>query len=361
MHSRDFVKPDGRYLILYGREPIEVRGPIPSPFTEPLVAEPHLRWHPLRGEWIAYASHRQNRTFLPPPEYNPLGPTLDPSDPTELPDGHYDVAVFANRFPALTADSAHAPTVGVPSRPARGACEVVVFTRDPQQSLGRLPVDEIAGILEVLGERTHELGTRPDVAYVMPFENRGAEIGATIHHPHGQIYAYPIVPPIPANELANQRYYFERVGRGLLEDFIASDTADGERTLYASDAAVAFVPSCARYTYEAWIAPRKAAAYLHSLDPTIRRECARALKTTLLAYDGLWNRPMPYLLIFHQAPTDGLSHPEAHVHIEIYPAYRTRDRLKYLAGTEMGAGFFTSDSLPEAKAAELRAVEVALE
>jgi UDPglucose--hexose-1-phosphate uridylyltransferase len=361
VHRRAFVKPDGRYLVLYGREPVPPELVATSPSSTPVAANPHMRWHPLRGEWVAYAAHRQDRTFLPPPEYNPLAPTSDPSHPTELPAGPYDVAVFENRFPSLSGVAHDPPTALVDTRPARGACEVVVFTQDPTTTLGRLPLDHVELLLQVWADRYRELGARDDVQYVMPFENRGVEVGVTLHHPHGQIYAYPFVPPIAANELAQQRAYLERERRGLLEALIGDELAAEERVLYRGEHAAAFVPVCARYTYEVWIAPRRPAGSLAELDPDERRDFARALKTVLLKYDALWGRPFPYLMVFHQAPTDGQPHPEAHLHAELYPPYRTPDRLKYLAGTELGAGLFTNDSLPEAKAAELRAVEVSID
>ena len=361
MHRRDLVKPDGRRLLLYGRKPIRGEIEPTSPDAEPTQPNPHLRWHPLRGEWVAYAAHRQERTFLPPPEYNPLAPTADPRLPTELPAGQYDVAVFENRFPSLTHLAHDPPGLAVPTEPARGACEVVVFTQDPNASLGRLPLEHIELLLEVWADRYRELGGRDDVRYVMPFENRGVEVGVTLHHPHGQIYAYPFVPPIPSRELEQSREHLERHGRSLLADLLRDELADGRRLLYCGEEALAFVPVCARYTYEAWVATRRARPSLTELTASERRDFARALKTVLLKYDRLWSRPMPYLMLFHQAPTDGQPHPEAHLHVELYPAYRTRDRLKYLAGTELGAGLFTNDSLPEAKAAELRAVEVSLE
>src|SRR5438067_12116272 len=131
MHRLDLTKPDGRYLLLYGRDPIP-SGIVPtSPSGDRVPGNPHLRWHPLRGEWVAYAAHRQDRTFLPPPEYNPLAPTTDPAHPTELPAGDYDAAVFEHRFPALARGAHDAPDGLVGTRPANGACEVVAFTQDP--------------------------------------------------------------------------------------------------------------------------------------------------------------------------------------------------------------------------------------
>jgi UDPglucose--hexose-1-phosphate uridylyltransferase len=362
MHILRLTKPDGRPLLLYARDPLPETLDAPSPNPTPLHPNSHLRWHPLRGEWVAYAAHRQNRTFLPPPEYNPLAPSRDPAHPTEVPEGPWDVAVFENLFPTLSAGAHDPPSTIVDTRPGLGACEVVVFTQDAKASLGTLPLPHLELLLEVWAHRYVELGARDDVQYVFPFENRGVEVGVTLHHPHGQIYAYPFVPPVAARELEGQRAYFDRHGRGLLDDHLRAELADGpQRFLYMGDHALALVPVCARYPYEVWIAPRRPAPSVADLSDDERRDFARALKTVLLKYDGLWRRPFPYIMVFHQAPTDGQAHPEAHLHIEFYPAYRMPNRLKYLAGSEAGAGVFTADTLPDDKAAELRAVEVSLE
>ncbi|ALA59235.1 galactose-1-phosphate uridylyltransferase [Nitrospira moscoviensis] len=359
LHKEVRTKADGRRLILYGREPVTADG-APSPSPDRIDSAAHFRWHPFRGEWVAYAAHRQHRTFLPPPDYNPLAPTADPAQPTEVPAGNYDVAVFENRFPTMHPEASEAPASLTPTRPALGVCEVVVYTQDPSTSLGALPVDHIDVVLEALADRYRELGGRPDIAYVMPFENRGVEVGVTLHHPHGQLYAFPFIPPVAAVELGRQADYYRDHGAGLLQAHIDAELRDGRRMLFAGNEAVGFVPSFARYAYEAWIAPRRAAPSLAALAAGERRDVARALKTVLLKYDGLWNKPMPYVMVFHQAPTDGKAHPEAHLHIECYPAYRMPGRLKYLAGSELGAGVFTSDTLPEAKAADLQAVQVDL-
>ena len=360
MHRRTLTKPDGRCLWLYGREPVE-EVPAPSPNTTPLHPNAHLRWHPLRGEWVAYASHRQNRTFLPPAEYSPLAATTDEAHPTEVPAGRYEVAVFENLFPTLTMEAHDPPQAIVPTREGVGACEVVVFTQDPGASLGSLPVWHIDLIFEVWADRYRELGRREAIQYVYPFENRGVEVGVTLHHPHGQIYAYPFIPPIAAAELARQRRHLDEHGSGLLHDLLEQEVADDRRLLYLSNQAIALVPVCARYSYEVWVAPRRAVASVADLAADERREMARALKTVLMKFDAMWGRPFPYILVFHQAPTDGAPHPEAHLHIEIYPAYRMPGRLKYLAGSEVGAGVFTADTLPEEKARELQAVEVTID
>lgn len=358
MHRLELTKPDGRALTLYGRRPIAGAGPAPSPFPDPLGRFPHLRRHPLRREWITYAAHRQDRTFLPPPEYNPLAVTTDPATPTEVPPGDWDVAVFENRFPSLSLAATDAPDSIVDTVPGIGKCEVVVFTQDPQSALAKLPLDHIELLLRVWADRTARLAADPRIAYVLPFENRGAEVGVTLHHPHGQIYAYPEVPPVPARMQAVARDYHARHGRGVLQDHIQRELDSGERMIYRGEHAVAFVPACARYPYEAWVAPIEPVATFGDLDDAMRADLARALRTVLMKYDALWDRPFPYLMAWYQAPVDGQPHPESHLHAEFYPPYRTRDRLKYLAGTELAAGFFAMDALPEDKARELQQIDV---
>ncbi len=352
------TKPDGRALRLYARRPIERVDPAPSPTALPAVGNSHLRWQPLRGEWIAYAPQRQGRTFLPPPEYNPLRPTTDPLVPTELPRGDYDVAVFDNLFPSLAQGARGAPETLVPTRPGEGHCEVIVYSQDSGTSLGALPVDHLELLLEVWGRHTELNGATESVQYVLPFENRGVEVGATLAHPHGQIYSYPFVPPIPQRMLHQERTHHEATGKVLLEELLRKELESGARILYKGPHAVALVPVCARYSYEVWVAPRQAVPYLYQTGAAVRKDLARALKTVLMKLDALWERPFPYVMAWFQAPTDGQRHPECHLHLELYPAYRTRDKLKYLAGTELAAGLFACDSVPEDAARQLQSVAV---
>ena len=150
-------------------------------------------------------------------------------------------------------------------------------------------------------------------------------------------------------------------GRGPLAQLIDDERRDTRRLVYEGPHAVAFVPACARYPYEVWVAPIEPVEHLAALHEAQRADLARALKTVLMKYDALWQRPLPYLMALYQAPTDGRPHPESHLHAEFYPPYRTPDRLKYLAGTELAAGFYAMDALPEDKARELQQVEVRIE
>src|SRR5262249_23209352 len=157
-------------------------------------------------------------------------------------------------------------------------------------------------VLQVWADRYRELGATEGIEYVMPFENRGVEVGVTLHHPHSQIYAYPFVPPIPARELKMQKEHYDKTGHGLLEEVVTAELKDGRRILYSSDSTIAFVPVFARYPYEVWIAPRVAIPSLAELKDEARMDFARALKTILLKFDGLWNKTFPYIMVFHQAP-----------------------------------------------------------
>ena len=361
MYSMELVKQDGRQLTLYARHPIPPLTSAPSPFPEPLCANPHLRWHPLRGEWVAFAAFRQDRTFLPPPQFNPLAPTADPNHPTELPRGEYDVAVFDNRFPALALAARDPPLSIVPTAAADGLCELVVFTQDANAALGTLGLAHLELILQVWAERTARAALHRQIRYVLPFENRGAEVGVTLHHPHGQIYSYPFVPPVPERMLAMERSFYRESGVALLVDLARREADSAQRVLYQGEHAIAFVPACARYPYEVWLMPTAQVDNFAALSQRQRADLARALKTVLLKYEGLWQRPFPYLMAWYQAPTDGQAHPETQLHAQFYPPYRARDRLKYLAGTELGAGMFAMDALPEDTARELQQVRVELD
>jgi len=351
-------KPDGRALALYSRTAIRtaVRDDVDGGFSS--AANPQLRWHPLRGEWVAYASHRQQRTFLPPPGYDPLRPSADPSVPTELPPGDYEIAVFDNLFPSLC-ESAELPGPQIiPVEAATGHCEVVVFTQEADSSLSRLPIGRIELLIEVWARRTELLRLRPRIRYVLPFENRGAEVGVTLHHPHGQIYAYPFVPPIPLRMQAQELEHFAANGKALLATLIDAEIGAAKRIIYLGEHAVAFVPAWARYPYEVWMATRVAVPDFAALSAEQRCDLARAVKLTLLKYDRLWGVPMPYIMAWYQAPFDGTPRGAYHLHAECYPAYRMKGRLKHLAGTEVAAGMFVNDTLPEEKAQELQAVSV---
>jgi UDPglucose--hexose-1-phosphate uridylyltransferase len=319
-----------------------------------------LRWNPVLEEWVITATHRQDRTFFPPPEYCPLCPTKPGAFPTEIPAEEYDIVVFENKFPSLRRDPP-APSIDgtdlFPVRPAAGVCEVVVYSSDHNGELATMPLSKIEKLVHVWADRFEELGGRPEVEYVFIFENKGKEIGVTLSHPHGQIYAYPYIPPILERELRGCRNHYGAHRECLLCRILRDELADGRRIVAQNAGFVALIPFYARYPYEVHLFAREHRQAITDLDSEERRCLAEMLKVLVTKYNNLWNKSLPYIMVTHQRPTDGGDYPHYHYHIEFYPPYRTPDKLKYLAGSEAGAGAFINDTHAEDKARELRETE----
>ena len=298
-----------------------------------------LRFNELRGEQVDYAIQRQDRTFLPPRDHCPLDATpagaLGTGAETEIPLASFEIAVFENRFPSF--------------QEPRGAAEVVVYTDDHDASLGTLSPRRAEDLMWVWRNRYEELGAREDVHYVYVFENRGVEVGVTLHHPHGQIYGYPFLPPVARLELAADR----RLGGCAPCTLLRAELEDGRRVVHENDSVVVHVPFAARWSYETHVVLRAHRPSLLACEPSELRDLAAALQALQRGYDALFSRAFPYVMAVHQEPTDGRARG-GHLHVEFYPPLRTAEKLKYLAGSEQGAGAFISDTLPERSALELR-------
>jgi UDPglucose--hexose-1-phosphate uridylyltransferase len=316
-----------------------------------------LRWHPLLGEWVATATHRQDRTFLPPADFCPLCPTKPGGFPTEIPESVYDIAVFENRFPSLSPNPPEPAVEGdefYAVERSFGQCEVVVYTPNHASTLADEPVAQIYKLIQVWTDRFRELSALEFVKYVFIFENKGEAIGVTLHHPHGQIYAYPFVPPRVRRELEQSQKHFDETGNCLLCDILKKEKADGRRIVAENESFAAYIPFFARYPYETHIASKRHAGDMTEFSAAEQRDLAVILKQILVAFDRLFNISFPYMMVLHQRPADGKSYDFYHFHIEFYPPLRTATKLKYLAGSESGAGLFINDTLAEEKAAELR-------
>lgn len=316
-----------------------------------------LRWHPLLREWVITSTERQDRTFLPPKDYCPLCPQRPGGAPTEAP-SPYRILSFLNRFPSLSPEPPALAVSGselYPVEPAQGVCEVIVYTPDHESTLADRSVDEIEELVYVWRDRYRELAALPYVKYVYLFENKGEAIGVTLHHPHGQLYAFPFIPPRLERELESLRAHREATGRCLLCDVVTAEREDGRRIVLESDAFVAAVPFYARWPYEVHVWSCSHRASLLDLSGAELRDLAEVLKEIMGRYDALWGFSMPYMMVLKQLPTDGRGREADHFRIEFYPPLRTPGKLKYLAGVETGAGTFINDTLAEEKAAELRA------
>ena len=318
-----------------------------------------LRWNPVLQEWVVTATHRQDRTFLPPADFCPLCPTKPGGFPTEVPADTYDVVVFENRFPSLQPAPPPVAVEGTaltPVRPAAGHCEVVLYSPQHGDALTTMPLARIRNLAWVWRDRYLELGASPLVEYVLVFENRGEVVGVTLHHPHGQIYALPFLPPVPARELAAARAHRQRTGRCLHCDAVAGELADGRRIVLEGERFVAHVPFAARYPYETHLVPKAHHPSMAAWDAADVDDLAAVLKGLLVKFDALFGKPFPYVMVVHQSPTRGADPADWHLHFEFYPPMRSASRLKYVAGVELGAGTFVNDTLPEETAAELRRV-----
>jgi UDPglucose--hexose-1-phosphate uridylyltransferase len=351
-------RPDGRYLYYYAFD-----APTPEilPLEQPRRGDDQLelRRNALLGEQVLVSTGRQERTFLPPDDQCPLCPTdAGASVATEIPSADYEIAVFENRFPGLRADAAEVKDAGALSQRARavGACEVVVYSPVHDASLRSLTAAQARRLVDVWADRYAELAALPEVAYVFIFENRGREIGVTLTHPHGQVYAFPFVPARVEREHAAAAAHFSATERCLQCDLVDEERRDDRRVVVEDAGFVAYVPFAARLPYEVHVAATAHRASLQQLDDRERDGLARILQRLQSAYDALRGFDMPYTMSMHQLATDGVERAGEHVHTEFAPVYRTRDKLKYLAGVETGAGVFLNDAAPEATAAELRAV-----
>jgi UDPglucose--hexose-1-phosphate uridylyltransferase len=230
-----------------------------------------------------------------------------------------------------------------------------VFTGDHDATLTALPVARLRALVDVWADRTTVLGRRPEIEYVFPFENKGEEIGVTLNHPHGQIYGYPDIPPIPAQEIAAARRYRAEHGSCVWCDLVVREE-EAERLVVRGTAFAAYVPFWARFPYQVYISARRHAPSLPALTAPERDDLARVLKRVLVAYDGLFGFSMPYVMAVHQEPATEGQGDLAHLHLELSPPYRTATKRKFLAGSELAAGAYVTDLAPERTATALREV-----
>jgi UDPglucose--hexose-1-phosphate uridylyltransferase len=351
---------DGRELTYYGSSAGEAARYADARVIHPAGTATEARYDPLRDEWVLVAGHRAGRTHRLPDTECPLCPSA-PGRLTEIPAPWYEVAVFQNRFPALTPAQLEISLDGshdgdgslLVSRPGAGRCEVVCFSPDHTASFADLSAAQACLVLEAWTDRTAVLCRLPGICQVYCFENRGREIGITLTHPHGQIYAYPFVTPRTSRMLATTRAYRARTGRNLFDDLLAAELADGSRVVARGGRWVAFVPHAARWPYEVHLYPLRRTRDLTGLTAAEREEFCVLYLDVLRRLYNLFGTHAPYISAWHQAPRAAGSE-EIALHLELFTIRRAPDKLKYLAGTESGMDAFSNDIPPEAAARQLR-------
>ncbi|MEU1919981.1 galactose-1-phosphate uridylyltransferase [Streptomyces albogriseolus] len=341
---------DGRELVYYDLADDTVRDAVDRRPLDATVTTSEIRRDELLGDSVAIASHRQGRTYHPPADECPLCPSRD-GRLSEIPDSSYDVVVFENRFPSLAGDS--------------GRCEVVCFTSDHDASFASLGERQARLVLDAWTDRTSELSHLPSVEQVFCFENRGAEIGVTLQHPHGQIYAYPFTTPRTALMLRQVAAHKEATGGENLFDAVVERERAGERVVLEGEHWVAFVPYAAHWPYEVHLYPKRRVPDLLGLDEAARTEFPRVYLELLRRFDRIFGEnepPTPYIAAWHQAPFgqlaefDGVTRDDFALHLELFTIRRTSGKLKFLAGSESGMNVFINDVPPERAAERLREV-----
>jgi UDPglucose--hexose-1-phosphate uridylyltransferase len=359
---------DGREIIYFDESPGSGRAHVrdtrdlggeAGPAAGP---ESGIRWDPLAGEWVVIAAQRQGRTFLPPLDQCPLCPSR-PGHPTEVPAAGYDVVVFENRFPSLYGATSPAFASLTPAGaevlsargPAVGRCEVVCFTADHDSSFSCLTPRRVRTVLEAWADRSAVLGAMSGIAQVYCFENKGEEIGVTLHHPHGQIYGFPFVTPRTSQMLGQARAY-ARAGRGnLFDDLVSTELSEGARIVARNEHWTAFVPAAARWPYEVMLFPVARVPDLPALGDAARSAFCDLYLDVLRRLDALFGSSPPCIAAWYQSPAgDAAARGEFALHLRVMSVRRAPGKLKYLAGTESGMGVWINDVVPETAAQRLR-------
>ncbi len=315
-----------------------------------LKEHPHRRLNSLTGEWILVSPHRMQRPWQGQVETEAGEPALsyDPScymcpgnkRATEAVNPRYEgTFVFDNDYAALLPDTPEGvlDVNGLlVARSEAGICRVVCFSPRHDLTVSKMERTDLRRVVDVWAEQYRELGDMPFINYVMIFENRGATMGASNPHPHGQIWASAGVPNEPGKEQATQRLYQSRTGACILCDYLSLERERGERMVCENAHFSALVPFWAIWPFETIVLPRRHLGNLTQLSEEERDALADILKRVTTLYDNLFKISFPYSMGFHQDPTDGVAHPEWHMHAHFYPPLlRSASVRKFMVGYEM--------------------------
>ena len=336
--------------------------------TLDLNSQPHRRFNPLRKEWVLVSPHRAERPWqgqVEPPPAEEL-PRYDPDCylcPGNVRAGgvrnpvYQGTFVFDNDFAALRPDFANGKFEAselLRAESEAGKCRVVCFSPRHDLTLARMSVAEIRAVVDTWCEEFEQLGSQPRVRAVQIFENRGAMMGCSNPHPHGQIWANETVPDELAREIASQKEYYQRQNSFLLEDYLRLELEQNERIVCANQHFVALVPFWAVWPFETLLISRRRVTSLPELRGEERAGLADILRRLTVRYDNLFRTSFPYTMGFHQRPTDEGAYPEFHLHAHFYPPLlRSATVRKFMVGYEMLA-MPQRDITPETASAQLR-------
>jgi len=312
-----------------------------------------LRFNPMTGEWVMISSGRQNR----PIHSDFKGCPLCPGN-LEL-ERDYDLAVFENRFPALV----HHPSVplnsGSPflkSKPSHGICEVIMYTPVHDSSLSKMPLTQIENLIDVWEDRIIELSDHPGIKYIFIFENKGEEVGATLSHPHGQLYAFPFIPIRVKIKLQNMRRYMNTHQHCMLCDILKEEIRLNDRIVFQDDFFIALVPYYARFPYEIHVLSKRHLGSITEMTDLEKKSFAETLQVVTNKYDRLFQRSCPYMMALFISPSDHQEYGYFHFHVEFCPPLRDKNKIKWMASVETTTWQFINPSSPEEIANQLRSI-----
>jgi UDPglucose--hexose-1-phosphate uridylyltransferase len=305
-----------------------------------------LRWNPLLSEWVIISGGRQERPWREARcPFCPGGPETQ---------GDWNVLCLPNRFPAL---SPEAPEVSESSLYVRsralGLCDVIVETREHEGDFHNMSLSQVSDFIHLLAQRTKELNSLRYVKQVMPFKNKGALIGVSLTHPHSQLYALPFVPPRIRREIASARRFKTTHRRNLFEAILEWEIKDRSRLIYSNERFTLLLPFFGMWPFETHVYTRMRLSSLADLDEQGRLMLADVVRAATAVYEEQFGKDCAYIMVFHQAPSKG-DHRDYRLHLEFYTPHISRERIKYAAGIEWGAGTFTYDGVPEERASILR-------
>ncbi len=302
---------------------------------------PEFRWNPLLDTYTMVATNRQHRPHLPK-DYCPFCPSHNKALPK------FDVLAYDNDFPAMSLET----TQGIKrktqvnavfkSTEAVGKCEVILYSPEHDKQLYELSDAHVLKIVELWAERFNALQKDKRIKYIFEFENRGEEVGVTIHHPHGQLYAYSFIPSKIREELRNCKSYFAKHKRNLFADLNAAEKKYKNRVVYENKSFIAYIPYFTDYPFGVFVVNKKLKANITQFTAAEKKDLAVLLKKLTAAFDNVFDRHFPYMMCLHQTPVNENKYADAEnyyaFHIEFYPPLRAKDKVKWYAGSEMGAG-----------------------
>ena len=328
----------------------------------------HRRYNPLTGEWVLVSPHRTKRPWQGQvekpaleerPQHDPtcyLCPGNERAGGVSNPD-YADTFVFQNDFSALLPDVPEGEVSDhemLRSESESGLCRVICFSPRHDLTLAEMDTGAVRKVVDLWTAQYEELGAMDAINHVQIFENKGAVMGCSNPHPHGQIWAQRSIPGEPAKELGKMREYFDERGTTLLSDYLAVEVDRGERIVCDNEHFVALVPFWAVWPFEIMVLCRRSVASLSDLDEGEKDSLSDIQRRVATRYDNLFQCSFPYSAGLHQAPTDGEAHPECDMHMHFYPPLlRSATVKKFMVGYEMLAGP-QRDLTPESSAAQLR-------